>query len=1503
MPIRLNDEHCLLWIRDPSVSPYINGVDKIYRKNILSDEGLKNPKSFLNKVKRKCFYNSALRQKIVDKINEYRKKKTLRLYTLNNKYSITGDDEYITPPFTRKECKIWAKNHLVNPRQNEETKTNDGIRVGSGKYIELLYTTIQYGMPTPRILNTIPDDKFDKMLYKNANKLIENIKIRLQFIKETDDYFLKHDIESFDRKLKIASPLTPIRKEAAKLARQAAKPNNSFDVSTSSSSFNKSLNSAEIRQLRDMELENKEEKELVAEYQYKKLLLPKKDIDNSIFEVFMKFLIDLQNEVTNGQLINNILKDATEGAKARITVPIDVYLRRKKYNEASLINILKENNYDTIEGVISNFINNIYVQLIDSETEFNSDLAIGFLSYSNKSNNFKNAELIKKITKELVNFAVKYSFVGDDKIQKYFKNIVEDTIPRDFVEKIKFDIRTKTYSEGRYENSGDYINSYYKLLWNENTKREDKIRLPEGMGLLIGKELTKAIKDLDEPYFNDYYEHRVLTDDNVLNGFTYEECKKWVTLPIINPRTFKRILIDSPIYNRLLCISYQYDTKLIPRMITSRGYYIISALKSVIEKILKKEGKIAQSRDQLEKYIIDKELQYANKKEENKIVPSKIGLKWKNIGVKKPNEGVEIINKKLANAFYKLKKEDSEVPFYVLFREEDFAKFGITDITKDSYINIATYYIPFINKSHDPLTITNTLGLKWIKISDRQHKNIKYIEGIEKEGIEIINKELTTVFLNSKNYIGLFPTEILFSKEDLNNLGITAIAKNSYIKIANYYEPVVEKSSSYIIKKSKSEIVIKKRDSKYIINKYYTVAECLRWAHQPNRDPKTPDILLTTDGKEYNAIFEQALVYDYNIMPINITPKGIKFMNSVIKTKIKLLTVAEKQNLPASRGKLIEDINTKMCIAINNIYDDETNDEGKKYKKFKDKMIEKCEKYNKAPFMCIKDIRNSIEDYFNPDEIHAKHAKRYNINYYQNSAFASLLIYYDTMKGKIYNEEFRDIFIHDFNRFYIDIYELDDELNEFKKDAIDAGGPKREFFTKLFEELFCNNENLTRPFISPANIKGDTYCINPNFEPDENFIKVISAYKQNYKNETSIMDFNKESDYEYIYFVIGKLLCLTVFNELIGLPKQLSTYILAGLINQPNELNYYDILYFYLRDFETTLSYINMINNTNIESIEDGDLSFNNIYIISKLKNPYSVNIGVESPPIPIKTQLPINLLRYKMLSTTKDAVKNSSNERKLREYDEKWKEQLNEYEMKKDIYDRAGASRENADGAKITKNNYIKFILQQAKHVVTKNFLGKEEVNSAKSMKKRYDSLFAGFSNEIRKFLYRKKVTIEQLSVLITNEQLTDAILEELASNIKVKIEVSYLSETDPNYDPNNKMSEEEQIEKENEIKKYLTSIITQRRDGVSVDKHLEFIRNLLRFWTGLTYYDRTKIYKIFYKYGVGINNKKLPESHTCHYIIDFFGFPDEYNDADREKYIYDKFIIAVGEQEMELH
>ena len=1375
-------------------------------------------RSFLNNIKRKCFYNSALRPKIIEEIKEYQRPGMMRLHTLNDKLS--DNIEYITPPFTEIECKQWVKKHLVNPRTNAE------ITLVGKVYIELIYTTLQYGLPLPSFLDREPTDPYYKTLHKLANKIVKSVLYRLEFMKQNDEYFLNHDTVSFDRKLNIAPPTTPGRRAARVAAAAAAKPNNSFSISTSSSSY-KSMNSAERRQLRDIELEKKEEKDLVAEQKYKKKLLPKKDVDKTIFTAFREFLVNLQNEVMDGnQLINNILKDATEGAKARLTVPVHSYMNRSNRNASYVNKILKDNNLDTAEGVIRNLINNIYIQLLDPSFVFPTDMEIGCLTYINRIRPFRNAELINKITNELAAFVNHYKFVENKNISKYFRCIVQDVIPRNYLAKREIDVRVIT---GAFMSAdSNYQNYYYKMLFSA-TEEPKRIRLPDEMGLLIGNKLTKAIHELEEPYFNTYPEDRVITDDNPLNGFTYEECKNWIMIPIINPRTFKKILIDSPIYNRLLCMSYQYDTELIPRMITSRGYEILEVLKQVIENILKDEEKLPQSRIQLEEFIKEKEAQFAKEKKKKDLVHNPnnvIGLKWKNVGVKQPKAGIEIINKQLIEAFATSKSPISVLPFYVSFSEEDFAKFGITDITKKSYVNIATYYMPVDDRrsrtarsrrsrrSRQSIAVIK-IGLKWKKVS---------MQAIE--GVEVSNKKLTDVFLKSKSSDGKLPSNILFTEEDLAKFGITAIAKKSYIKVPNYYAPVVENraSDSYIKPKSNSDAVISKRHSKYSIHKYYTVADCLRWARQPNRDPMQPDIIFETDGKEYNAIFEQALLHDYNITPINITAKGIKFRNLIFKTKSKFLTIAKYSKLPTSRNATITGINTKVCNAIKLIYDDETNEEGKKYKKFKDKMIEKCEQYNKKPAMCIEDIKGRIEDYFKPDETRAE---QYNINYYQDSALASLLIKYDAIKGKLYNEKLRDIFIQDFNNFYVYIYEIDDELNEFQKDAIDAGGPKREFFTKLFEEFFCDEKHLTRPFICPPGIIGNKYYINPNFAPDENFRKVINAYTRN--NNAGITKFTTERDYEYIYYVIGKLLCLAVFNEDIGLSKQFSTYILNGLINQPSELDYYDKLYFYLKEFENTIPLINMVSSSQIDYIEDADLSFNYIYAISKTGG---------------------------------------------------------------------------ADGVKITKENYIKFLQQQANHIITRNFLRKGEVNSVKDMKKRYASLFAGFSNEIRKFFYREKVSIEQVSLLITNLQLTQEILREFANKIIVKIEVSTSPyENDVEY----RMTQEERREKETEIKGYITNIIIQPRQGVSVKDHYKFITDILRFWSALNYYNKNAEYKIFYKYGWNINVENLPGSHTCFNILDIYGFPADtpdkiYTPAMKEEFIYKKILLAVGEQEMEL-
>ena len=1462
MPIRLNDEHCLLWIKDPSVSPFDNN------KNILTEDTLKNPRSFLNRIRRKCFHNSTLRPKIVEQIKEYQRNVPLRLHILDDKKKSTI--KYTNEPFSQEECMRWIKNNLINPRTNEKIISyydelhKKKLNINKTVYIELVYTTLQYGLSVPSILDTVPKDKNENItkkratLHKYIENIIENVMFRLDFIKQNDEYFLKHDVVSFDKKLKIASSLTPIRKAA----RQAAKPKNSFDVSLSSS--NKSLNLAERRQLRDMELENKEEKKLVAEYQYKKGFLPKKDGDKIVFRSFRAFLNALNNEVLYGtKLINNILKNiSSEEINKLIDIIKKHYIDGDINEEMMLATLEDEDNYDdpdnnitydidyflklnhldNIKDIITSFINYIYVQLLNPSIELPNIIKrdIVILSYYNQLFYFNKNKITDRITNRLFKFNMNYSPKLDGKVIKYFRNLVEDRIPSNYVEKRIIDKRERVKGYATIRNINDYANNYYKFLHYERSDDGYSLfslnmRLPEGKGLLIGKELTKYMVELKDAYdvpesysFDKYFEieadYVVITDDNPLNGFTYKECEDWVILPIINPRTFKPIKIDSPIYNRLLCMSYQYDCFLIPRMLTSRGMTILLALRDIIQEILSKEEKssqTAQTKEQLEKYIVDKEKEAQDKKRKK---PDIIGLIWKDIGGKKPTNRIDI------------------------------------------------------TAGHEALVIAITN--------------------------KVLRQRIATN--SSQDPVAFYA---IFTKNEWETLNITNLEKNIFIKIKkHYYIPVVEKRASdiYIKPKTNTKIAIK-RNQEYIVKKYYTVADCLRWANQPNRDPKNPDIFFSIDSKEYNIIFEQAILYYYNIMPINITSKGIKFREAILdKDRFSAITKVNFNNVSSTSSLDITNINSIMCNAIQNIYDNETDEEGRKYKKFKDKMIEKCKKFNKEPGMCIKKLKKEI----NMLKMLVRVRKQeYEFKYYQDSALASLLIYYEGIKNKIYNDEFRNIFIHDFTKFYVYIYELDDNLNERKKDAIDAGGPKREFFTKLFEELFCDDEHTTRPFISPNDIIGNIYCINPNFAPDENFRKVIGAYKKNHsfksnfiKNKhTSISNFDTEGDYEYIYFVIGKLLCLTVVNEVIGLPQQLSSYILAGLINQKNELNYYDILYFYLREFNTAISYISMISEEYIKSIDDVNLSFNNTYIISKLKNPYSVNKYVE-PPIPIKAQLPINLLRYKMLSTTKDAVKNSSNERKLREYDEKWKEQLKEYEMKKDIYDRAGASLKSS-GENITKKNFIKFILQQSRHVITKNFLGKFEVNSGKNMKKRYDSLFAGFSNDIRKFLYKKKVTIEQLSLLITNETLTIEILQELVSKIDVYMEIKYTPNSFVGIYTGAIMTDAEKKRRGDELKGYMSNIITNKRKSETKEEHIKFVKKLLRFWSGLTYYDKTKPYRICYKYGVGININKLPCSHTCFYTLDIYGFHENYTPEEREEFIYGKFKLAVGEQEMELH
>ena len=1367
MSIKLNDYQYLLWIKDPSISPFTNDYgERKHRKNILSDEALKNPVSFLNRVRRITFYNTSFREDIVNLIKNYKQNKndTPRLYTLNDKWKYAKNEiisqnnvniDYVEPYFNVNECKKWVDNHLVNPR------TNDDIQQNSRIYIELLYTTIQYEIDITNIENNLiksssskspkspkSPNTLKKGKDKNTQNIIDGIQVRLMFMKENDKLFLNHNIDSFDELLNIndAVPKKP-------------KSKNSFSVSTSPSP--ESLNSAEKRKIRDFKLiKNVEEKEF---YEYNRLKKQQKklhkialapDVDKNIFSKLKTFLLTLDNKLGRYKweghhpLIDSILQSNSEENKNNEEFVKYVKGFYEMYNLE-----LK----DDITDIVRKFIYNIYEQIINHPTYQITSVSECF-SYINKSaKNFDNYQIINKIKNALHEYVDNYRPKLDIDIVKYFKFLVEDIIPRYYV----FVLHKYNNGKGRderkilfYDTEG-YLNHYYIILFN-NTKSINNIqyRLPEGKGFLNGKSLMRKFAALlNDPYFNsNIVEKIIVPDDDDLNDFSYEECKNWVIMPIINPRTFEQISIDSPIYNRLLCMTYQYDCNLIPRMITSRGVYIINALKKVLEKILIHSRKPSQTREQLEEYIIEKQFIKEKGNEISKFIPGKIGLKWKDYGTSKPSNGIDITeySKALVEAMeIKIRKEriasrssQNPVAFYVFFNKTEWDNFGITNITKDSFIKVkAHYYIPVVDKNNE------------IQVRNKQNK----------------------------------------------------------IKIV--------------------------RNPQYIVKNHYNIVNCLTWVMQPHKNPITME-LIYTDSPEYNEIFEQALVFDSNIQPIDITPKGIEFKNEILKIKKKFFTISKFKNKKrdynistAKRQDIIN--NSEICESINNIYIDDEKDTN--YIDFKEKMLKMCDKYLGGKHTCnLATIKNKLKE-LNDKFVKEKNEEPSAFRYYEESALCSVVVDYDAeyTRLKIYDNSVQNNYINQYKRIfrvYInELVEVEGRLQARNKRAIDAGGVSREFFTKLFEELFCDENNVNRPFILPEKNSGSNrYYINPNFEPDEKFRKVLKYIND---NMFGVGNYNTETEYDNIYSIIGKFLGVAVINEEIGLPKKFSTYILARFINPEKNINKYDILYFYLRDFNNSSAYINMINEQQKHNIKLCDFSFNDYYILSN-------------------------------------------------------------------------SSKSNLDGQPLTKDNYIKYILELSNYAVTKNFIfnGGEESNKKikganKNMKGRYDSLCSGFNNELRTFFNNNNVTIDILDKLITNEQLDQYILSDFARKMKISV-IKYV---DNRYYVQSRIVSLTEPEKEAinaELRTYLTNIITNKRVNETDEEHYEFIRRLLQFWTGFNYYDKHAEkeggYKFFYMYGA--DTRRYPISHTCSYQFDFFGFPeDKITDEDKETFLYEKIKFAI--------
>jgi len=277
---------------------------------------------------------------------------------------------------------------------------------------------------------------------------------------------------------------------------------------------------------------------------------------STIFTSLKTFLVSLSNEVEKGHtLIANIVASFSDDDKTDIVNNIRIFFKeqnitvnqQKKYFNGD------SPNTDDFSKLIKTFIRNIYLRSL-YPSSINTTFNILFLNIEYFSQlYFEDTKLPSNIKEQLFSFMTEYTPKLDDRLVRYMSYLIDDVIHEDYVFKLSKDDRDKAKTDDKL-----YNNNYYLLIEGIEVKNT-----MEQKGEVVGTGVLTPNKRF------------VIEKENTDNNFTHEECKMWAMMPIFNPRTITPILIDSPLYNLLLCKSYHYDKSLIPRMITSRGYKVI----------------------------------------------------------------------------------------------------------------------------------------------------------------------------------------------------------------------------------------------------------------------------------------------------------------------------------------------------------------------------------------------------------------------------------------------------------------------------------------------------------------------------------------------------------------------------------------------------------------------------------------------------------------------------------------------------------------------------------------------------------------------------------------------------------------------------------------------------------------------------------------------------------------------------------------------------------------
>lgn len=208
-----------------------------------------------------------------------------------------------------------------------------------------------------------------------------------------------------------------------------------------------------------------------------------------------------------------------------------------------------------------------------------------------------------------------------------------------------------------------------------------------------------------------------------------------------------------------------------------------------------------------------------------------------------------------------------------------------------------------------------------------------------------------------------------------------------------------------------------------------------------------------------------------------------------------------------------------------------------------------------------------------------------------------------------------------------------------------------------------------------------------------------------------------------------------------------------------------------------------------------------------------------------------------------------------------------------------------------ITADNIQEYLILVSKFTMTKTILRKGiditlDISQYDTFIKYAENihkwLIAGIPMEIKTQLHSSDFNSNIINSYLVIPAMTYEIINDLIKNFRKtmgkKIETTY-----------NQDKKDVYVNFTNIFIKY---ILTYNSLHLSEIDYFIFITNLVRFWSGSSFFNNNEDYKIEINYGLSIHH--LPQSHTCFYTIDLPKY-DGPNNIEIGNIIYNKLYMAV--------